>query len=160
VKESVKALRDFLTEREEELKQDNLNECRVQSSNTLNQLFHELNQQFLSDTSIQTLTLNIHNLEITFQEIQTLYESNVVDFSEKYLILLNAKCAFLNDLAYFIHQNMANENQNLNRLVTELQEKNTSAVNEARDNFRSEKMALDAKIKELTMGKTELEASL
>lgn len=62
-------MKEFIVERVTEVKQENLEQQRQQSSNTLNQLFHELNQRFLSDTSMQSLAVNVQQLELTFSEI-------------------------------------------------------------------------------------------
>ena len=84
----------------------------------------------------------------------------MVDFSEKFLIFLNAKSAFLNDLVYFLHQSMDKENQALSKQVKDLQERTQEREKEASDNFRLEKQALDSRIKELLLANTEAEASL
>tara|TARA_B110000285_G_C15116083_1_gene614169 strand:+ start:1312 stop:1620 length:309 start_codon:yes stop_codon:yes gene_type:complete len=53
----------------EELKLRNLNECRVLSTNTLTQLFSELNQRFMADTSSHCLSQNVKTLDYTLEEI-------------------------------------------------------------------------------------------
>ena len=60
----------------------------------------------MQDTTSTTLTHNVKSLDFTLQEISGLYDANVPDYSEKLLIFLNAKSAFLNDLVYFIHANL------------------------------------------------------
>jgi hypothetical protein len=62
-----------------------------------------------------------------------------MDFSEKYLILLNAKTVFLSDLVVFLQQNLTSQIQYLQKLVADLQDKNTSVVNEVNENFRIER---------------------
>lgn len=74
----------------------------------------------MADTSPQSLSQNVKTLDYTLDEIQNLYDGNVHDFSEKYLIFLNAKSSFLNDLVYFIHANMENHNQSQTKIVSEL----------------------------------------
>jgi hypothetical protein len=43
-KQYLKELGQHLKEKGDEMRAKNLEECRMQSSNTLNQLFHEVNQ--------------------------------------------------------------------------------------------------------------------
>lgn len=83
-----------------------------------------------------------------------------MDFSEKYLILLNAKTVFLSDLVVFLQQNLTSQIQYLQKLVADLQDKNTSVVNEVNENFRIERQQLESRIKELLLSKTDSEASL
>lgn len=61
------------------------------------------------------------------------------DYSEKHLIFLNAKSSFLNDLVYFVHANLENENQSVNNMLNEIKDRNHSAILEAKEGFRIEK---------------------
>ena len=103
------------------------------SSNTLTSLFQELNQRFLADTSPQILSQNVKSLEFTLNEIWNLYDQNVPEFSEKYLIFYNAKGSFLNDLLYFVHNNLETENNSLNKILDEIKDKNHAAVQEVKE---------------------------
>jgi hypothetical protein len=129
----------YIQQKFEELKLQNMNECRVLSTNTLTQLFSELNQRFMSDTSPTSLSQNVKTLDYTLDEIQNLYDVNVHDFSEKYLIFLNAKSSFLNDLVFFIHVNLENHNQNQAKILGDLQDRNSSSILEAKEGLRIEK---------------------
>ena len=73
------------------------------------------------------------------QEIQSLYYANVADFSEINQIFLDAKSSFLHDLVYFIHANLENENQSINKILTEIKDRNHSYILEAKESFRIEK---------------------
>ena len=89
-----------------------------------------------------------------------MYDANVPEFSEKYLIFLNAKSTQLNDLVYFIHANLENENQSINKILTEIKDRNHSSTLEVKESFRIEKQAMETKMKESMLAKAEIEASL
>jgi len=55
------------------------------------------------------------------------------------LIFLNAKSSFLNDLVYYVHANLENENQSVNNMLNEIKDRNHSAILEAKEGFRIEK---------------------
>jgi hypothetical protein len=74
----------------------------------------------MQDTTSTTLSHNVKSLDFTLQEISGLYDANVPDYVEKLLIFLNAKSAFLNDLVYFIHANLEQENQSITKVLNEL----------------------------------------
>ena len=93
----------------------------------------------MADTSSQTLSQNIKSLDYTLQEIQSLYYANVPEFSEINQTLLDAKSSFLHDLVYFIHANLENENQSVNKILTEIKDRNHSSILEAKESFRIEK---------------------
>ena len=114
----------------------------------------------MSDASPQALTQNIQSLEYTLQEIQQLYEQNVPEFGEKFLIFLNLKCQFFNDLIYFVHANLDNENQSINKILNELKDRNQSSILETKETFRLERQTIDTQLKEAMLAKTEGEASL
>ena len=114
----------------------------------------------MADTSTQNLSQNVKSLDYTLQEIWSLYDANVPEFSEKYLIFLNAKSSFLNDLVYFIHANLENENQSVNKILTEIKDRNHSSILEVKDGFRIEKQSMETKLKEAMLAKAEIEASL
>lgn len=114
----------------------------------------------MADTSAQNLSQNVKSLDYTLQEIWSLYDANVPEFSEKCLIFLNAKSTFLNDLVYFIHANLENENQSINKILTEIKDRNHSSILEVKESFRIEKQAMETKMKETMLAKAEIEASL
>ena len=93
----------------------------------------------MADTSPQALSQNIKALEFTFQEIQNLYDQNVPEFSEKFFIFYNAKSSFLNDLLYFVHNNLETENGSLNKILDEIKDKNNAALQEVKEQYRIEK---------------------
>ena len=64
----------------------------------------------MSDVSVQALNLNIQSLAIALQEIQQIYEMNVPEFADKFLVFLNLKVQFFTDLIYFVHGHLDNEN--------------------------------------------------
>ena len=114
----------------------------------------------MADTSAQNLSQNVKSLDYTLQEIWTLYDGNVPEFNEKCLIFLNAKSSFLNDLVYFVHANLENENQSVNKILTEIKDRNHSSISEVKESFRIEKQAMETKLKETMLAKAEIEASL
>ena len=114
----------------------------------------------MADTSAQNLSQNVKSLDYTLQEIWTLYDGNVPEFNEKALIFLNAKSSFLNDLVYFVHANLENENQSVNKILTEIKDRNHSSILEVKESFRIEKQAMETKLKETMLAKAEIEASL
>ena len=68
--------------------------------------------------------------------------------------------SFLNELVYFIHANLENENQAVNKILTEIKDRNHSSILEAKESFRIEKQAMETKMKETMLAKAEIEASL
>lgn len=136
----------------------NLNECRQVSTNTLTSLFQELNQRFMTDPSVGNIGQQLRSLEVTLQEVWTLYDSNVPEYQEKYLIFLNGKSQFLNDLIYFVHANLETENQATAKILNELKDRNQSIVLEVKEQGRLEKQALETKLKETVLSKAEIEA--
>ena len=160
----LQQLDEYLKARLAELRAQNLAECHQLSTNTLTQLFQELNQRFMNDAespnSVENLSQQVKALDYTLQEIWGLYDGNVPEYSEKHLIFLNAKSSFLNDLVYFVHANLENENQSVNNMLNEIKDRNHSAILEAKEGFRIEKQAMESKLKETMLAKTETEAAL
>jgi len=113
----------------------------------------------MADPSSKNIGTNVRSLELTLQEVWTLYDANVPEYSEKCLIFLNAKSQFLNDLLYFVHANMENETQSTNKILTELQDRNHSSILEAKEGFRLEKQTMENKLKETLLSKAEIEAN-
>ena len=74
----------------------------------------------MSEPSANSIGQNVRSLEITMQEVWSLYDQNVPEYSEKVLIFLNGKSQFLNDILYFVHTSLENENQSTNKILTEL----------------------------------------
>ena len=74
----------------------------------------------MSEPTAISIGQNVRSLEITMQEVWTLYESNVPEYGEKCLIFLNGKAQFLNDILYFVHTTLESENQSTNKILTEL----------------------------------------
>jgi hypothetical protein len=101
------------------------------------------------------LSQNIQSLDFTLQEIQNLYDANVAEFSEKYLIFLNAKSSFLNDLVYFVHGNLEQENLAISRELNDLKDRNGASILEAKEQVRLEKQAMETKLKEALQQKVE-----
>jgi hypothetical protein len=87
----------------------------------------------MADPSGSSIGQNVRSLEITLHEIWTLYDANVPEYQEKCLLFLNGKAQFLNDLLYFIHSNLENENQAVNTTLNELQDRNHSSILEAKE---------------------------
>lgn len=87
----------------------------------------------MADPGAINIGSNVRSLEITLHEIWTLYDANVPEYQEKCLIFLNGKAQFLNDLLYFVHANMENENQSVNKILNELQDRNHSSILEAKE---------------------------
>lgn len=114
----------------------------------------------MADTSPQCLAQNVKTLDYTLEEIQNLYDANVHDFSEKYLIFLNAKSSFLNDLVYFVHGNLESHNQSQSKTLSDLQDRNSSSILEAKEALRIEKQAVETKLKETALAKAEVDAAL
>ena len=114
----------------------------------------------MNENSVENLSQQVKALDYTLQEIWGLYDGNVPDYSEKHLIFLNAKSSFLNDLVYFVHANLENENQSVNNMLNEIKDRNHSAILEAKEGFRIEKQAMESKLKETMLAKTETEAAL
>jgi hypothetical protein len=135
----IMLLEEYLEPKLADLRSLNLSECRNIATSTLSQLFQELNQRFMADTSPASVSQNIKSLDYTLQEISTLYDGNVPEFGEKYLIFLTAKSSFLHDLVYFIHANLENENQAVNQSLNELKDRHHSAILEAKEGVRLEK---------------------
>ena len=148
----------FAKERVAEVSAHNLNECRQVSTTTLTSLFQELNQRFMTDPSVANIGQQLRSLEVTLQEVWTLYDSNVPEYQEKYLIFLNGKSQFLNDLIYFIHANLETENQATSKILNELKDRNQSIVLEVKEQGRLEKQTLETKLKETVLSKSEIEA--
>lgn len=153
-------IQNFLAQRQNELKAENYNQCRELSQNSLTQLYQELNQRFMSDVSPQALNLNIQSLAIALQEIQQIYEMNVPEFSDKFLVFLNLKCQFFNDLIYFVHGHLENENESVNKILNELKDRNQSSILETKETYRLERQTIETQLKEAMLAKAEAEASL
>ena len=66
----------------------------------------------------------------------------------------------INELVYFIHANLENENQSVNKILTEIKDRNHSSIVEVKESFRIEKQAMENKMKETMLAKAEIEASL
>ena len=64
----------------------------------------------MAEPSATTIAQNVRSLEITLHEVWSLYDANVPEYPEKCLIFLNGKAQFLNDLLYFVHATLENEN--------------------------------------------------
>jgi ABC-type phosphate transport system auxiliary subunit len=105
------------------------------------------------------LSQNIQQLDLTLQEIQTLYDSNVAEFSEKFLIYLNAKSSFLNDLVYFVHGNMEQENHSITKSLNDLKDRNSSSIMEAKESLRLEKQSMESRLKDALQSKIESAAN-
>jgi heme/copper-type cytochrome/quinol oxidase subunit 4 len=80
----------------------------------------------MQDSSSANIAQNIHSLELTLQEVWTLYDQNVPEYSEKCLIFLNGKAQFLNDLVYYVHSSLESENESISKILTEIKDKNHS----------------------------------
>ena len=93
----------------------------------------------MADTSPQSISQNVKTLDYTMDEIQNLYDANVHDFSEKFLIFLNAKSSFLNDLVFFVQVNLENYNNSQSKTLNDLQDRNSSSILEAKETLRLEK---------------------
>lgn len=152
-------MEEYCRSRSADISAHNLSECRQLSTNTLTSLFQELNQRFLAEPTAGSIGQNVRSLEITLHEIWTLYDGNVPEYPEKCLLFLNGKAQFLNDLLYFVHSNLENENQAVNKTLNELQDRNHSSILEAKEQLRLEKQAMETKLKETLLAKAELEAS-
>lgn len=139
---------------------ENYNQCREYSINSLTQLYQELNQRFMADVTPQAIKLNIQQLNNALQEIQQIYEMNVPIFSEKYVVFVDLKCQFFNDLIYFIHGNLENEIENVTKILNELKDRNQSSILETKESYRLEKQTLENRLKESNLARAEAEAAL
>tara|TARA_B110000285_G_C15116083_1_gene614170 strand:+ start:1693 stop:1929 length:237 start_codon:yes stop_codon:yes gene_type:complete len=66
----------------------------------------------------------------------------------------------LNDLVYFVHVNLENHNQSQTKTLSDLQDRNSSSILEAKEALRIEKQAVEKKLKETALAKAEVDAAL
>lgn len=134
----------FLDSKSHELRSNNVAECKKFSSDLINQLFSEFDQQIKQ----QGPSFDPSSIDMTLKELSNFYEQNAFDFNSKDLMLAEAKAAFLFDTLYFFSKNYQSEISMQQQLETQIKEKLEEQLREAKEDQKSEKIKVEERLRQ------------
>lgn len=154
VKEYIDQLVEYIDAKTSQLLSSNQIECRNYATELLTQLFTEFDQQIKQQQKV-----DMNHIDQTLKEVHGVYEQNAIDFTDKYLLLSEAKAHFLFDILFQVSKKVESESELQRQLDVQTRERLEVQLREAKEESRNERQRLEDRLRQVMLEKSEMDAN-